>query len=89
MTTRQTQITRSTITYGTGASTSVRVEVFAVIAAGIRQREASIDITLAGALDQPEALRAATRARLLEAGLIGADDPVWFEHEARAAGLTS
>jgi hypothetical protein len=87
--TRQIQITRSTIAYGTGATTSVRVEMFEVLAAGIRQRTASIDLTLAGALEQPEQMRAATRSRMLEAGLIGPDDPVWFEHEARAAGLTS
>ena len=86
---KQVQITRSTISYGTGATTSVRIEIFEVLGAGIRQRTASIDVTLAGALEQPEQMRTATRARLLEAGLIDGDDPVWFEHEARAAGLTS
>jgi hypothetical protein len=85
----QIQITRSTIAYGTSPVTSVRVEVFAVLAPGIRQRQSSIDLTLPGAIEQPEDMRAATRGRLIEAGLIDADDPVLFEHEARAAGLTS
>jgi hypothetical protein len=79
------QITRSHVVYGAEQETHVRVEIFEVVAPGIRRRLDSLDLALRGASDDQAAIRDSVEFSLLQAGLLADGDRVLTEPEARAA----
>jgi len=82
---RHAQITSTHIAYGADQQTHARVDLFEVIAPGVRRRVETLDVSMAGALDDPAQMRAAVEAQLKAAGLISLEDRVLTEAEARAA----
>lgn len=85
MSNRHAQITRSHTVYGAEQETYVRVEIFEVVAPGIRRRVDSLDISLRGASDNQAEIRESVEFTLRQAGLLDHDDRVLTEPEARAA----
>lgn len=82
---RHAQITSAHVAYGSDQQTHARVDLFELVAPGIRRRVETLDVSLAGAIDDPGQMRAAVEAQLKSAGLMGDDDRVLTEAEARAA----
>ena len=83
--TRHAQITSTVTRYGAEQETHVRVEIFEVVAAGVRRRIDSLDVSLRGASENADVVRQSVEFTLMQAGLLSEGDRVLTESEARAA----
>lgn len=63
--------------------THVDVEIWDLVADGIRRRLDKFEMTFGGATVETAILKPAVHAQLLAAGIIGADDAVLTQAEAR------
>ena len=82
---RHAQITGTHTVYGAEQETHARVEVFEVVAPGIRRRVDSLDVSLRGATENRSVIRESVEFTLIQAGLLAEGDRVLTEAEARAA----